>query len=48
VKKLYLDTSAFFKVFVEEEFSEVVGRIIDLAREKKIQKYYQIGLLMNR
>lgn len=37
MKKIYLDTSAFFKFFVEEEASEVVERLIRLARENLIQ-----------
>jgi predicted nucleic acid-binding protein len=37
VKKIYVDTSAFFKVFVEEEASKVVERLIRLAREKLIK-----------
>ena len=37
MKKIYVDTSAFFKVFVEEEGSKVVERLIRLAREKLIQ-----------
>lgn len=37
MKKIYLDTSAFFKIFVEEEATEVVERLILLAKEKKIQ-----------
>jgi predicted nucleic acid-binding protein len=36
VKKIYLDTSAFFKIFVEEQASEIVERLIGLARDKKI------------
>jgi predicted nucleic acid-binding protein len=36
VKKIYLDTSAFFKIFVEEQASETVERLIGLARDKKI------------
>ena len=32
-----MDTSAFFKVFVEEEASKVVERLIKLVREKLIQ-----------
>jgi len=38
VKKVYLDTSAFIKIFVEEDrqTSDIVERIIDLARNKKI------------
>lgn len=38
MKKIYLDTSAFFKVFVEEEreTSDTLERIFALVREKKI------------
>ena len=36
MKKIYLDTSAFFKIFVEEQASEIVERLIGLARDKKI------------
>jgi predicted nucleic acid-binding protein len=38
VKKAYLDTSAFFKVFVEEEreTSDTLERIFELVKEKKI------------
>ena len=36
MRKIYLDTSAFFKIFVEEEASETVERLIGLARDKKI------------
>jgi predicted nucleic acid-binding protein len=36
VKKVYIDTSAFFKTF-EEEPSDVVEPLILLAREKKIE-----------
>jgi predicted nucleic acid-binding protein len=36
VKKIYLDTSAFFKIFVEEQASETVERLVGLARDKKI------------
>lgn len=38
MKKIYLDTSAFFKVFVEEEreTSDTLEKIFDLVREKKI------------
>lgn len=37
MNRLYLDTSAFFKTFVEEEASEVVERLILLAKENKIE-----------
>ena len=37
MKKVYIDTSAFFKTFVEEELSDVVEPLILLAREKKIE-----------
>jgi predicted nucleic acid-binding protein len=37
VKKVYIDTSAFFKLFVEEEASDVVERIIDLGKLNTIQ-----------
>ncbi len=36
MKSVYVDTSAFFKVFVEEEASEVSERIVGLAKEKKV------------
>ncbi len=36
MKKIYRDTSAFFKIFVEEQASETVERLIGLARDKKI------------
>ena len=36
MKTVYIDTSAFFKVFVEEEASEVTERIVTLAKEEKI------------
>lgn len=37
MNKLYIDTSAFFKTFVEEEASDVVEPLILLAKEKKIE-----------
>jgi Predicted nucleic acid-binding protein, contains PIN domain len=37
VKKVYLDTSAFVKLFFDEMDSEQVERIADLAKSKKIQ-----------
>jgi len=37
VKRVYLDTSAFVKLFFDEMDSELVERIADLARSKKIQ-----------
>jgi predicted nucleic acid-binding protein len=37
VKRVYLDTSAFVKLFFDEMDSELVERIVELARSKKIQ-----------
>ncbi len=37
MKKLYLDTSAFIKIFVEEEASNVVERLVTLSRDKKVK-----------
>ncbi len=37
MKDVYIDTSAFFKIFIEEEANDVVERIILLAKEKKIR-----------
>lgn len=37
MKKLYLDTSAFIKIFVEEEASDVVERLVTLAGDKKLK-----------
>lgn len=37
MNNVYIDTSAFFKIFVEEEASDVVERIVELAKKLKIQ-----------
>src|SRR6185295_14316300 len=36
VKRVYFDTSAFVKIFIEEEASEKVERLVTLVRDKKI------------
>jgi predicted nucleic acid-binding protein len=36
VKRVYFDTSAFVKIFIEEEASEEVERLVTLVRDKKI------------
>lgn len=35
--KFYIDTSALFKIFVEEDGSEITESIVSLAKEKKIE-----------
>ena len=37
MKKVYLDTSAFVKLFFDEEGDEALEKIANLAREKKLQ-----------
>ncbi len=37
MNKAYIDTSAFFKTFVEEEESDIVEHLIILAKEKKAE-----------
>jgi predicted nucleic acid-binding protein len=37
VKRVYLDTSVFFKIFFDENGKETIDRIILLAQDKKIQ-----------